>query len=103
MVTWVETVAVSSQPIRASRLDGNGNAVWSPGTVSLKTSSTGTSRLAAASSSAGFGIFAWSDGDFGDADVLVQNLNSDGSLGSPGIFADGFESGNLSAWSSSVP
>jgi hypothetical protein len=48
-------------------------------------------------------IFAWQDGDFGDADVLVQNLNADGSLGSPAIFSDGFESGNLSAWSSSVP
>ncbi len=51
-------------------------------------------RLAAASSSAGFGLFAWSDGDFGDANVLAQNLNSNGSLGSPAIFSDGFESGN---------
>lgn len=103
VVAWVETLAVSNQPIRASRLDGNGNAVWSPGTVSLKTSATGTSRLAAASSAAGFGLFAWSDGDFGDLDVLAQNLNSDGSLGSSAIFSDGFESGNVSAWSSSVP
>jgi hypothetical protein len=103
VVAWVETVAVSNQPIRASRLDGNGNAMWSPGTVSLKTSSTGTSRLAAAGGAAGFGLFAWQDGEFGDADVLVQNLNSDGSLGSPAIFSDGFESGNLSAWSASVP
>jgi len=103
VVTWVETLAVSSQPIRASRLDGNGDAMWSPGTVSLKTSSTGTSRLAAAASAAGSGLFAWSDGDVGNADVLVQNLNPDGSLGSPAIFSDGFESGDLSAWSSSVP
>ncbi len=102
-VGWAETVTFGNQPIRASRVDGAGDFVWSPAIVDLATSATGTSRLAAASSANGFAVFAWSDGDTVTYDVLAQNLNSDGTLGAVGIFADGFESGDLGAWSSSVP
>ncbi len=102
-VAWVETVAFGNQPIHATRVDGTGSFVWSPAIVDLATSATGTSRLAAASSTAGFAIFAWSDGDSGTYDILAQNLNPDGTLGDNGIFTDGFESGDVLAWSSSVP
>ncbi len=102
-VAWAETVAFGNQPIHATRVDGAGDFVWAPAIVDLATSATGTSRLAAAESTSGFAIFAWSDGDFGTFDVLAQNLNPDGTLGDNGIFADGFESGDVLAWSSSVP
>ncbi|MCP3960799.1 MAG: hypothetical protein GY719_23390 [bacterium] len=97
-VAWAETVAFGNQPIHATRVDGDGDFVWSPAIVDLATSATGTSRLAAASSQQGFGIFAWSDGATGTRDVLAQNLNADGTLGANQIFADGFESGDTSAW-----
>lgn len=71
--------------------------------LAVATAATDTSRLAAASSTAGFAIFAWSDGASGASDILAQNLNSDGTLGGVAIFLDGFESGDLSGWSSSVP
>ena len=103
VVAWVETVAFGNQPIHASRVDALGDFVWTPTITDLATAATGTSRLAAASSSAGFAIYAWSDGDTGVADVLAQNLNADGTLGGSGIFADCFESGDVMAWSSSLP
>ncbi len=102
-VAWAETVAFGNQPVHATRVDGDGDFVWAPAIVDLATAATGTSRLAAASSSAGFAIFGWSDGDTGTRDVLAQNLNPDGTLGGGVIFSDGFESGDVAAWSSSVP
>ena len=101
-VAWVETVAFDNQPIHATRVDGAGDFAWSPAIVDLATSATGTSRLAAASSTSGFAIFGWSDGATGTRDVLAQNLNSDGSLGGGAIFADGFESGDTTSWSSTT-
>lgn len=102
-VAWVTSVGLGNQPIRASRVDSNGDFVWSPTITDLATSATGTSRLAAAASTSGFAIFAWSDGDSGTYDILAQNLQSDGTLGGQEIFSDGFESGDVSAWSASVP
>ncbi len=102
-VAWVETVAFGNQPAYATRVDGDGDFVWSPAIVDLATSATGTSRLAAASSALGFAVFGWSDGATGTFDVLAQNLNPDGTLGKIEIFSDGFESGDVSAWSSVTP
>ncbi len=101
-VAWAETVAFGNQPIHATRVDGDGDFVWSPAIVDLATSATGTSRLAAASSTAGFAIYGWSDDVAGGSDILAQNLNPDGTLGGSGIFSDGFESGDTSSWSSTT-
>ncbi len=106
VVAWAETVAFGNQPLHASRVDGAGDFLWKPTIADLATSATSTSRLAAASSVAGFAIFAWSDGVAGGDDVLAQNLQPDGTLGGAGnigLFVDGFESGDAAAWSSSVP
>lgn len=102
-VAWAETVAFGNQPIQTTRVDTNGAFVWSPPVTPLATAATGTSRLAAASSTTGFAIFAWSDGDSGNFDIPVQNLNADGTLGPGAIFADGFESGDLGQWTLSMP
>jgi hypothetical protein len=97
LAAWAETDAFDDQPIRAARLDTAGDFVWDPAIVAVKTADTGTSRLAAAPSALGFAIYAWTDGQT-DGDVHGQNLNLDGTLG-PILFADGFESGDTSAWS----
>jgi hypothetical protein len=97
LAAWAETDAFDDQPIRATRLDTAGDSVWDPAIVAVKTADTGTSRLAAAPSALGFAIYAWTDGQT-DGDVHGQNLNLDGTLG-PVLFADGFESGDTSAWS----
>jgi len=103
MVAWAETLGFDHEPIRAARLDTAGDYVWSPEFVDLKTSATGTARLAAAKSTAGFGIYAWTDGETA-RDLEAQNLNLDGSLGpGSGLFSDGFESGDTSAWTATVP
>ena len=35
--------------------------------------------------------------------ILAQNLYGDGTLGSTAVFDDGFESGDTSGWSATVP
>ncbi len=103
LVTWIDSVAFGNDPIRGTRVDADGEFVWTPPLTDLATDATGSSRLAGTLSSVGFGIYVWSDGATGAADILAQNLNPDGSLGLDPIFADGFESGNTSAWSTVEP
>jgi len=59
--------------------------------------------LAATASANDFAAYAWRDGDSGNADILAQNLNPDGTLGAQSLFADGFESGDTTAWSATMP
>ena len=103
LVAWIDSVAFGNDPIRGTRVDTDGDFVWSPELTDLATDATASSRLAGGLGSLGFGIYAWSDGDSGAADILAQNLNPDGTLGPDSIFADGFESGDTSAWSQVVP
>jgi hypothetical protein len=104
VVAWSDGISFGNEPIRAARVDSGGDFVWSTPIVDLKTSATGTWRITGALSSQGFAAYAWGDGATGDYDVLAQNVNGDGSLGGAGaIFADGFEAGDTSAWSATVP
>ncbi len=103
LVAWIDSLAFGNDPIRGTRVDTDGDFVWSPPLTDLATDATSSSRLAGTLGSSGFGIYAWSDGATGGADILAQNLNADGTLGTSTIFADGFESGDTSAWSSAVP
>ena len=103
LVAWIDSVAFGNDPIRGTRVDNDGDFVWAPPLTDLATDAPGSSRLAGTLGSAGFGIYAWSDGETGAADILAQNLNPDGSLGADPIFADGFESGDTSAWSMVTP
>lgn len=102
LVAWAATEAVDNQPIRVARIDSAGAYAWDPTTVAIKTSATGTSRLAGALSSDGFAAFAWTDGET-LRDLEAQNLQFDGFVGTPPLFADGFESGDTSGWTSSAP
>jgi hypothetical protein len=104
IVAWVDSLNWgASQTIRATRVDGNGDFVWATPIVDLSTPPTASGRLTGELSAAGYAAFAWQEGDFGSADILAQNLNGDGSLGSADLFTDGFESGDTTAWSTTVP
>jgi hypothetical protein len=102
LVAWAATEDFDNQPIRVARIDSVGAHAWDPTTVAIKTSATSTSRLAAALSSDGFAAFAWTDGE-SLRDLEAQNLQFDGTVGTPPLFADGFEAGTTAAWSAAVP
>jgi hypothetical protein len=102
LVAWDTTIAFDHQTIRAIRVDGAGDTVWAPGFVDVKSSSTSTSRLAAAAGTRGFAAFAWTDGESA-RDLEAQNLRFDGTLGLPLLFSDGFETGTTAAWSVTLP
>ena len=105
LVAWVDSVNyLINEPIRGTRVDGNGDFVWAAEIVDLATAATPKSDVVGALSTAGYAAFAWTDGDESSAsDIPAQNLNGDGSLGSADLFTDGFESGDTSAWSATVP
>jgi len=103
LVAWVDSMAFGNEPLRGTRVDTDGNFVWATPIVDLATSPTGRSRLTGELSTVGYAAYAWQDGDFSTYDIPAQNLNGDGSLGRADIFSDGFESGDTSAWSATVP
>jgi hypothetical protein len=105
MVAWVDSVNyLVNEPLRAARVDGDGDFVWATPIVELSTVPTPKSDVVGALSTGGYGAFAWTDGDeMASSDIPVQNLNGDGSLGSSDLFSDGFESGDTSVWSATVP
>lgn len=93
VVAWAEGGFPAPMPIRATALDAAGATAWLPAVADLKTAASDGARLVAALSTAGFAAFAWQDAAASfEGDILAQNLNADGSLGSgDALFADGFE------------
>jgi hypothetical protein len=103
VVAWIHSVGFGDDPVYAVRVDGSGDFVWTPPITDVAISPTDSSRLVGAPSTDGFVAYAWNDGGFSDGDILAQNVNGDGSLGSLTIFEDGFESGDTSEWTVTVP
>ena len=105
IVAWVDSVNyLVNEPLRGTRVDTDGSFVWATPIVDLSTVATPKSDVVGALGTAGYAAFAWTDGDEVSAsDIPAQNLNGDGSLGSSDLFVDGFESGDTSAWSATVP
>jgi hypothetical protein len=99
IVTWIHSVSFNNDPVYSIRVDGNGDFAWSPPITEVGILPTGSSRLVGALSTAGYAAYAWAD----DGDILAQNVNGDGSLGPSAIFADGFETGDTTEWSTNVP
>jgi len=56
-------------------------------TFDVASTPSGKSRLDVERSTSGFAILAWSDDRSDSGDILAQNVNSDGSLGSSGVAA----------------
>jgi len=78
---FVEAIASGNQRLFATRLDTDGNAVWSPEIVTASSVASEKSRLATTLSSDGVAILVWSDGRAGDRDIYAQNVKPDGGLG----------------------
>ena len=104
LVSWIHSPSFGNDPVYAVRVDGSGSLVWAPPIAELCILPTQSSDLVGTSGSAGYAAYAWSDGDTGVSDIYAANLNGDGSLGYSGsVFGDGFESGDTTEWSQTVP
>jgi hypothetical protein len=82
LVFWNISPSFGQGQLFGVRLDGNGFVDLGPFAVSSTPS--GKSRLAAADSVTAFAILAWTDDRDDAGDLLVQNVNSDSSLGRTG-------------------
>ncbi|MCP3981703.1 MAG: hypothetical protein GY716_20575 [bacterium] len=80
MAFWARAPSVTTHTLHATRVDADGNDVWSPALVSVSTAVSGKSRLGTTIGPA-FAVLAWSDDRAGDDDIFVQNVNADGTLG----------------------
>jgi hypothetical protein len=91
MAFYVETLSTGNDRLYATRLDTNGDAVWSPAAIVTASSvASGKSSLDTDLSSNGVALLAWTDDRAGDRDVYAQNVNGDGTLGRTcDLFLDG--------------
>jgi hypothetical protein len=97
IASWVVGAAPApDQVLQATYLDHDGNAVWPTAIVDAKTIRYTTHAVGAVSAS-GYFAYAWTDGDetLGTSTIRAQDINLDGTLGSPpvedAIFLDGFD------------
>ncbi|MBA8887413.1 hypothetical protein FHW12_001627 [Dokdonella fugitiva] len=81
---WVTgAIPAADQPLTVARLDAAGDYVWAAQTTAVKTQRY-TGRMTGTIGSDGFAVYAWQDGGNGDdATIRAQNLNLDGTLGTP--------------------
>ena len=87
LASWVTgAIPAADQPLTVARLDVDGNYVWPAQNVDIKTTRY-TGRAEGAVGSNGTGVYAWQDGDdsAGLSTIRAQNINTDGTLGNPGV------------------
>jgi hypothetical protein len=72
----------------AARIASAGTLAWPGGTLLASSRNTGKARLDVARSATGQAVLAWTDGPGGLGDVLVQDVNPDGTLGNPACTPD---------------
>jgi hypothetical protein len=82
-VFWVQTVGLNQDWLFGARLDGAGSIDIAR--FDIGSTPSNKSRLAAGRSTSGFAVLAWKDDRDDAGDILAQNVNSDGSLGSPWV------------------
>ncbi|MHC5004897.1 MAG: hypothetical protein ACYTJ0_17445, partial [Planctomycetota bacterium] len=87
VVGWIDSLGFGNDRVHASRVDGDGNAVWMPGIADVSTVSSDKSRLASTTIAGGTVVFAWQDDRNDAGDGFVQNVRPDGGLG-PGECPD---------------
>lgn len=93
LASWVTgNTSVAGNAISTLRLDADAALTWRRA-AHIKTSATRTSRLAGATSTQGYAVFTWSDGQGNDSSTLNvrgQNLRYNGVFGDT-LFRDGYE------------
>jgi len=102
IASWIQAFAPGQDLVRAALMDPTGVPAWLPPVVDLSGPTAEKARLASARSVQGYTAYAWEEGGSSNADVRAQSQRDDGVLAGF-VLADGFESGDTSAWSSVVP
>ena len=90
-VFWVQSAGLGQDRLYGARLDGAGSI--DVARFDVASTPSNKSRLAAGRSTAGFSVLAWQDDRDDAGDILAQNVNSDGSLGSPWVGIAGDDAG----------
>ncbi len=101
ITSWNDFRDPTFTDIYAQRLDSSGVAAGLVDGAAVSTAFSSQFASSIVSDGAGGAIVAWydyRDNATSGSDVYAQNAFADG-----GIFADGFESGDTSAWSGVVP
>ncbi len=97
LVFFVRAPSFDQDTLVATRVDTNGDFVWSPSLIDVCSVASGKSRLAAVLSVLDMAILAWTDSRDDGGDIYAQNVNEDGTLGSsectPHPFGDVTDSG----------
>ncbi len=82
LALWFEQPAATPQAaIRAALVDGAGQIVWGSPPVTVSTPAAEKLWLRVGQAPSGTALLAWTDRRIDSGDVLVQNLNPDGTLG----------------------
>jgi hypothetical protein len=81
MVFYLASLNYGNDLVYGTRVDGNGDFVWSDSLIQVCSLSSGKGKLAAALGTENYAILAWEDDRSGDRDVYGQNVNPDGTLG----------------------
>lgn len=81
VVVYSSSASYGQASLYAARVDTNGKFVWDPGVIKLSSSPTSKSRLDSLLATKTMAVVTWEDAGTGDADILAQNINSDGRLG----------------------
>jgi hypothetical protein len=88
-VFWVQATGVGQDRLYGARLDGAGT-IDIP-RFDVASALNDKSRLVVGRSASGFAILAWQDDRYDAGDIFAQNINPDGSLGTPWV---GVENGD---------
>ncbi len=81
MVSFFESPSFGDDHVRTTRVDTNGDFVWTPNIIDTSSVMSEKGRLTAKKNSNGMAILAWHDARSDANDVYAQNVNEDGSLG----------------------
>lgn len=83
IIGYGEGIGFGNSVFRAAKLDDDGQQVWAEGETVLADAPAGRSRLSSIALSGQELAYVWEDSRNTSAGVYAQNLNADGSLGSP--------------------
>jgi hypothetical protein len=78
-VFWTESAGIGMQVLRGRHVDGA--SVTDIGPYPVASTPSGKSRPSAVLGSSGHALISWSDSRTDGGDILIQNINLDGSLG----------------------
>jgi hypothetical protein len=81
MVFWGDTVRIGIEHLKAARVDGSGNFVWEPPTVTFASSDSHKDKLATVFGTPGEALLVWMDDRNDLSDIYGQNIFEDGSMG----------------------